>query len=129
DRVLDGVDLIPYVTGEATGVPHETLFWRQGYHQSVRHKDWKLIRSKQPTTGEQWEDVVWLFDLAVDPTEQVNLAAQRQDKVVELEKLLAAHNAEQAPPMWPSVVDMVQPVDKDGTQPYVKGDEYMYFPN
>ena len=129
DRVLDGVDLVPYVTGEATGVPHETLFWRQGYHQSVRHKDWKLIRSKQPTTGEQWEDVVWLFDLAVDPTEQVNLAAKRQDKVVELEKLLAAHNAEQAPPMWPSVVDMVQPVDKDGTQPYVKGDEYMYFPN
>ncbi|MFP6815670.1 MAG: sulfatase-like hydrolase/transferase, partial [Pseudomonadales bacterium] len=28
DRVIDGVNLLPYVTGERLEAPHETLFWR-----------------------------------------------------------------------------------------------------
>src|SRR5581483_12460815 len=28
DRVIDGVDLLPYVTGQAQGDPHDTLFWK-----------------------------------------------------------------------------------------------------
>jgi hypothetical protein len=31
DRVIDGVDLVPYVRGERDGVPHRTLFWRSGH--------------------------------------------------------------------------------------------------
>ena len=44
DRKLDGVDLLPFVRGEASGVPHRTLFWREGYQQSVLSDGWKLIR-------------------------------------------------------------------------------------
>lgn len=122
DRKLDGVGLLPFITGAASGTPHETLFWREGHHQSVQHLGWKLIRADQP-------DKRWLFDLAVDPTEQVNLASREPAKVRELEALLTAHNAEQAEPLWPSVLNSPQLIDKHGGQPYVEGDEYIYWPN
>jgi len=43
--------------------------------------------------------------------------------------LLAAHNAEQVEPLWPSVLQGPQRIDKTGGQPYDKGDEYLYWPN
>ena len=122
DRVIDGVDLLPYVTGEADGQPHETLFWRQGHHQTVLHQGWKLITSAQP-------DRSWLFDLANDPTEQSDLAARHPQRVAELKALLAEHNATQAAPMWPSVIEGPQLIDKHGGQGYEAGDEYIYWPN
>jgi arylsulfatase A-like enzyme len=122
DRKLDGVDLMPYITGANQGIPHATLFWRQGHHQSVQHLGWKLIRAARP-------DKRWLFNLAEDPTEQHNLANAMPDKLAELEALLAAHNAEQAEPMWPSVLDAPQMIDKHGGQPYEVGDDYVYWPN
>lgn len=123
DRKLDGVDLTPYATGAMKGRPHDTLFWREGHHQSVRHQDWKLIRADRPEHGR------WLFNLADDPTEQHNLAAREPHKVAELEALLAAHNAEQAEPLWPSIVNAPQLIDRHGEQPYRAGDEYIYWPN
>ena len=129
DRVMDGVDLMPFVTGDAQGVPHETLFWRQGHHQSVRHRDWKLIRAENLTKDGKREEAVWLFDLAADPRERINLVDARPDMVTELQGLLAAHNAEQAEPIWPSVMDSPQLIDKDATRAYAEGDEYIYFPN
>ena len=122
DRKLDGVDLLPYITKQVDGVPHTTLFWRQGHHQSVQHEGWKLIRSD--TSNKRW-----LFNLAIDPTEQENLAASNPEKLLLLEGLLAAHNAEQATPMWPSVTDGPQLIDKHGGQQYVPGDDYIYWPN
>ncbi len=40
---LDGVNLLPYLTGEKTEQPHETLYWRYGDQWAVRHGDWKLV--------------------------------------------------------------------------------------
>jgi arylsulfatase A-like enzyme len=122
DRKLDGVDLMPFFSGEQAGLPHETLFWREGHQQTVLHQGWKLIRADRP-------DKRWLFHLTEDPTEQVNLAAEEPARVAELEALLAAHNAEQAEPLWPSVLDGPQLVDKHGGEPYEEGDEYIYWPN
>ncbi len=123
DRKLDGVDLTPFATGEVEGRPHETLFWREGHHQSVRHQGWKLIRADLP------ENARWLFDLDADPMERRNLAASEPAKVAEIQALLDAHNAEQAEPLWPSVLDSPQLIDKHGEQPYEPGDEYIYWPN
>ena len=122
DRAIDGVDLLPYIQGEADGRPHETLFWRQGHHQTVLHQGWKMIRSDLP-------DKVWLFDLKNDPTERANLAESRPERVAQLQALLAAHNARQAEPMWPNVLEVPQLVDKTTVEPYVEGDEYVYWPN
>ena len=43
---LDGVDLLPFLTGAAKGVPHETLFWRMGGMMAIRHGDWKLVKTR-----------------------------------------------------------------------------------
>ena len=123
DRALDGVDLIPFVQGNRPGAPHRTLFWREGYQQTVLHDGWKLIRTEKPNNNR------WLFHLAVDPTEQTNLAAAEPARLAELEALLDAHNAEQADPMWPSVTQSPQLIDKHGGQAYEAGDEYIYWPN
>jgi uncharacterized sulfatase len=122
DRKLDGVDLVPFANG-AEGRPHDTLVWREGYHQSIQHWGWKLIRSDKP------EGAKWLFYLDADPTERRNLAEDQPARVAALELLLDQHNAEQAEPMWPSVFQGPQLIDKHGGQPYEEGDEYIYWPN
>ncbi len=123
DVKYDGVDLVPFVRGDVQGVPHETLFWREGHQQAVLHQGWKMIRADLPA-GKRW-----LFNLAVDPTEQHNLAETEPSKLAELEALLARHNSEQAAPLWPSVLNAPQLIDKTELEPYAPGDEYIYWPN
>ncbi len=41
---LDGVNLIPYLTGENSESPHQQLFWRKEGMAAARENNWKLIR-------------------------------------------------------------------------------------
>ena len=129
DRKIDGVDLLPYIRKETSDAPHETLFWREGHQQTVLHQSWKLIRAEQPHLPQPAPMAKWLFNLAVDPTEQNNLAAQNGEKVAELEALLAGHNEEQVEPLWPSVFNSTQLIDMTTNEPYEEGDEFIYWPN
>ncbi len=122
DKKVDGVDLLPFIAGEEQGSPHEAVFWRQGYYQAVLSGGWKLQVSDRPAKR-------WLYNMVDDPTEQENLAEINPGKVAELEDLLARHNAEQAEPMWPSLVEVPVPVDKTGEDTMNEGDEYIYWPN
>jgi arylsulfatase A-like enzyme len=92
---LDGVDLLPYLTGDKTGKPHETLYWRFGQQWAIRHGDWKLVAGNGGDLDGE------LFNLAEDISESNNLAAESPDKVRELKKLWDQWNAEQAPPSAP----------------------------
>ena len=122
DRLLDGVDFLPFVNGSKDGILHETLFWRQGHQQTVLHQGWKLIRTSK---AEQ----KWLFHLEEDPTEQKNLISDYPNKVKFLEQLLDKHNLEQVEPLWPSVANAPILIDKHTGQEYEKDDEYIYWPN
>jgi arylsulfatase A-like enzyme len=122
DRKMDGVDLLAYATGETTGVPHEALFWRSGASQTALVDGWKLSVSDPPGRS-------WLFDVSVDPTEQHDLSAERPEKLAEVKAALAAHNAEQVPPAWPSQISVPINIDKDLTQPDAPDDEYIYWSN
>ncbi len=122
DRKVDGVDLVPYVTGEAQGVPHRALFWRSGTSQTALVDGWKLNVSDPP--GREW-----LFDMSADPTEQRDLSKEKPEKLAELRAALAAHNAEQAPPAWPARVSMAVNIDKDLTHSDSPDDEYIYWSN
>ena len=92
---LDGVNLLPYLTGEKTGRPHETLYWRMGEQWAVRHGDWKLVVSTPDGKTPR------LFDLAHDIGEAKDLASERPEKQRELRALWDKWNAEQVAPLWP----------------------------
>ena len=125
DRKIDGIDLLPFVNGEAQGVTHERLFWRSGASQTALVDGWKLNVSS-PKGAETRK---WLFDLHADPTEQNELSTKHPAKLAELEAALEAHNAEQAPSMWPSSGSMGINLDKDLSIPDAPDDEYVYWTN
>ena len=126
DVVIDGVDLLPLATGEgADNWSRKTLFWQNGHYQVVRHGDWKLQVNDRPTDGVK----KWLYNLAQDPTEQINLAKTRPEKLQELQTLLATHQASARGPLYPSIVQIPVMVDKTLAEKFVKGDEYVYTPN
>lgn len=126
DRKIDGVDLMPFIRDQIQGVPHKTLFWRQGSLQSVLHEGWKLINTHLADKNKQKQ---WLFDLSLDPTEKTNLVDTYPIKVAELEALLATHNAQQLAPLSPKWSESPQMIDKNNVSDFVEGDEYLYFPN
>ena len=43
---LDGVNIVPFLTGEQSGIPHEILFWRKfdNNYYAVRNGDSKLVK-------------------------------------------------------------------------------------
>jgi uncharacterized sulfatase len=122
DRIIDGVDLLPFATGQAQGVPHRSLFWRSGTSQSALVDGWKLNVSDPPGR-------TWLFNMQVDPTEQYDLSSERPDKLAELQEALAQYNAAQVAPLWPSQVSAPINLDKDLSQPDAPDDEYIYWSN
>ena len=122
DREVDGVDLLPFVTGEAAGVPHEALFWRSGASQTALVDGWKLNVSDPPGRS-------WLFDLRADPTERRDLSGERPDKLAELQAALAAHNAEQAPPAWPAQLSSPVYLDRDLSVPEDPDHDFVFWSN
>jgi arylsulfatase A-like enzyme len=122
DRKIDGVDLLPFVMGEKTTAPHDALFWRSGHYRVVRADGWKLQVTARP-------DEKWLFDLRSDPTEQHNLADREPERLRAMEQLLAAHDAEQMAPRWPSVAEMPINIDKTAAEADAPDDEYIFWPN
>ena len=114
---------MPFARGtRAAERPHETLFWRAGAYRTVRHGDWKLAVDP---VGEQ----TWLFDLARDPGERHNVAANHPEVVADLKIRLAAHDAEMVPPLWDSGMVTPTNVDKHFRQARSPEDTYVYWHN
>lgn len=92
---LDGVDLRPYLTGERTDKPHETLYWRFGDQWAIRHGDWKLVVARQGSGKPE------LYNLTADIGESTDLAMREPAKRMELQALWDRWNVEQIPPLAP----------------------------
>jgi arylsulfatase A-like enzyme len=82
---LDGVNLIPYLTGKAEDRPHDVLYWRRGDDYGIRKGDWKLLwnDSRDGTGTERIE----LFNLKDDPGEWKDLAANQPERAQMLQNL------------------------------------------
>jgi|TARA_B110000467_G_C18298670_1_gene469785 arylsulfatase A-like enzyme len=95
---IEGVNLIPFLTGENSGRPHETLFWRQGGKAGLRHGDLKLVRmgGRKDVGNAKWE----LYDLSKDLSEETNLAQSNPEKLAELITLWEQMNGEMREPMF-----------------------------
>ena len=122
DRVIDGVDLLPYLAGKAAGRPHQTLFWRSGQYKVVLDGDWKLQSSEA-------QGKVWLYDLATDPTERHELSKAEPQRTAAMLALLKAQDAANAKPAWPSLLQGPVYVDAPGGVKHKAGDEYVLWDN
>ncbi len=105
---LDGVNLLPYITGKNAGDPHEALYWRFGQQIAIRKGAWKLVKGTdpeqplpRPTEGAKaTTEGAELYNLDSDIGETKNLAQEQPEKVKELAALWDKWNAELIAPAW-----------------------------
>jgi arylsulfatase A-like enzyme len=104
DRVYDGVDLLPYLTGRKVGAPHIILFWQAEGHKAVRRGDYKLIHDEK--TGS-----TVLYNIAEDKNEENNLAEERPEMVWGLLREHARWSKQMKAPLWPPVAEFLHVID------------------
>lgn len=80
DPALDGVNLMPYLTGKNPGSPHEALYWKWEDQFAIRKGDMKYLFA-----GNRH----YLFNLADDLEEKHNLYAQKPGQAKELREQLS----------------------------------------
>lgn len=93
---IDGVSLVPILTGEGQQMPHEHLYWEfheRGGKQAVRRGDWKAIRlgvAKAPDATPE------LYNVVEDPGETTNVAAEHPEIVRQLAELMRLSRTDSA---------------------------------
>ena len=104
---LDGVNLLPYLTGEQSGPPHDALYWRFGAQVAIRKGDWKLVKGVGCAglqgvnrNGQGNMDDAELYDLSQDIGEKTNLAEQEPAKVKALAAEWDRWNRDNVDPKW-----------------------------
>ena len=122
DRVIDGVNLLPYARGDLAGKPHESLFWRTDRYLTLLDGEWKLQLTEMPRKE-------WLYNLTLDPSEKNNLATSEATRVAAMKSRMMAFDREQAVPIWQSLAAVAVPLDRTIADPPRAGEDYVYFSN
>ena len=78
---VDGIDLF----ADEYDLNQRPIFWKTGHNKVVIKDNWKL-------QVEEYSQKQWLFNLADDPTEQLELSDQYPEKVYELKALINQHS-------------------------------------
>ena len=119
---FDGVNILPYLSGENEGEPERILFNKSGDYSFLIKDGWKLqvdlVQNKK-----------WLYNLKRDPTEKINLIESDIEKLNELELILSNKLSEQVKPIWPSLLDWPIFIDKTLDEKVNKTDEYIFWAN
>jgi arylsulfatase A len=102
DRVIDGANVLPVLTGEAPTVERkQPLYWRLNMAQYnlqlvLRQGDWKLLASQDFTKFE-------LFNLKDDPKETMDQKDKEKERFEAMKQALKEHNAKveaEGPDWW-----------------------------
>jgi arylsulfatase A-like enzyme len=99
DRPLDGVNLIPFITGKNKGMPHETIYIRKfdDDKYTVRHKNLKLVTKNNNKVKE-------LYDLNNDIGEEKNIAPQYPGEVSKLDDMRKKWDSELINPVFDALI-------------------------
>lgn len=116
DRVMDSINLLD------PAQRRQTTFWRSGDYRAVRDGDWKLQVAKRPVRA-------WLYNLATDPTEQVNLADREPQRVAMMRMLIERQNTNLPKPLWPGLIEAPVRIDVPLNAPWSRDQDYVYWSN
>ena len=122
DRVLDGVDVLPALTGKAAKVERpQPLYWRlhmaPNMKMAMRVEDWKILANAELTEFE-------LFNLKTDPKEATDLKSAEPQRFAALREQLLKHNAAvdaDGPEWWKTLSPNGGKAKADETTPKKKG--------
>lgn len=109
---LDGIDLMPFVSGKNTSEPHDKIYWRTDHIRAIRYKKWKLIMS----TRDNW---LHLYNLENDISEEIDLSEFNTEERNQLLRFFEEWNADLPTDyLWPRIMD----------RKFIIGDKTYYFP-
>lgn len=89
---VDGVDLMPFLSGDNQERPHPTLYWKKDVRAVIRNGDWKLIRY-----GDRPAE---LYNLQNDISEKHDLASTQPERVRRMFKQLFEWEMTLERPAW-----------------------------
>jgi arylsulfatase A-like enzyme len=89
---LDGVNLLPYLNGDAKGNPHEDLYWRKLEESGARFNNFKLIKLKD------YGNV--LYDLSNDIGETKDISKTESTTLDLLNSKLTHWESKMMKPLW-----------------------------
>lgn len=103
-RPLDGVDLLPYLTGMNAGNPHDYLFWRKWEQNAmaVRHGNNKLVANRQMD-----ENLPEMYNILLDGSETNNIKSNQKESADKLLLEWQKWNAQLKDRVFPTLGDDV----------------------
>jgi arylsulfatase A-like enzyme len=99
DRPLDGVNLIPFLTGKKEGAPHQGIFLRKfdSGSTAVRSGNHKLVTYEK-------KDFTGLYDLHEDIGESKNIRDQSPEEISQLKMLWKNWNKSNIDPVFKGLI-------------------------
>jgi arylsulfatase len=96
----DGLSFASTLLGRGGQKPHEYLYWEYhggGCAQAVRFGDWKAIRNNVRKAPQATPE---LYNLAADPSEKLNVAAERPELAAKAAGYMKAAHSPSWEPKW-----------------------------
>lgn len=94
DRIVDGLDLTPVLTGKGKSPRDTMLYYRGTRLYAARHGPWKAHFVTRPAYGKEEaveHDPPLLYHLGHDPGEKLNVAREHPEVLTTIHKVVAAH--------------------------------------
>ncbi len=90
---IDGVNLIPLVTGKEKKLADRYIYWRFNRAWAIRDAEWKLIKDRAAKNPQ-------LFNIALDISESRDLYSERPEVAKRLQDKYNSLNSEMMPKQW-----------------------------
>lgn len=103
----DGISLMPLLTGKGKQKEHDHFYFEfheGGGRQALRRGDWKLVRLRVSYGEDKLKTE--LYNLAADPSELYDVAAEHPEKVRELLSILNREHT--YAPQWPLLKEEIE---------------------